>query len=140
MPDSKEKANEKISRLIRKEVAIAVLPLLETVAALKKEVALLKKADRTAVPAIAEEPALPAPDKEKKLCIGREDIAKLRKRLKLSRRKFAVLFDVSREEISAWESGKSEPAQNQRQQLARIMAMNKQQRTALLESPAAEPK
>ena len=140
MPDSKEKANDKISRLIRKEVAVAVLPLLETVATLKKEVAQLKEAAGTIAPAIAEKPPLPAPAKEKKLCIGKEDIAKLRKRLKLSRRKFAELFDVSKEEASAWESGESEPAQNQAQQLARIMAMNKQQRTVLLESLAAEPK
>ena len=130
MPDSKEKNSEKLSRLIRKEVASAVQPLLETVAALKQEVELLKQ--QTGTPA-------PTPKKKEKKN-GKGEIVKLRRKLKLPKQKFAELFGVSKEEVNAWESGENQPEGKVAELLENLVAMDKKQRAAFLETIARKEK
>ena len=56
-------------------------------------------------------PAMPASGLEKPLCA--EDIAVLRKTMKLTQVKFAELFGVTARKVSEWEHGKSQPTTEQ---------------------------
>ncbi len=127
MPENKEKNSEKLSRQIRKEVASAVQPLLETVAALQQELELLKQQIST--------PAESTPEKKKKAKKeqknGGSEIVKLRRKLKFTKQQFAELFGVSKEEVNAWENGENQPAGEAAQLLEKLMAMDKKERAAI---------
>ena len=66
-------------------------------------------------------PAKPASGPEKPLCA--EDIATLRKTLKLTQVKFGELFGVTARKVSEWEHGKSQPTA---EQYNKIKALNKE--------------
>ncbi|MPN50820.1 hypothetical protein SDC9_198459 [bioreactor metagenome] len=71
--------------------------------------------------------------------IGADDIAKLRKKWKLSRKTFGELFGVSCEEIKDWERGKNAPALKTTEQIVQIRAMSKKERNTLVKSLSPEP-
>ena len=124
MPDSKEKSNDKLSRQIRKEVATAVQPLLDTVTALKQEIELLKQQTGTFTTSVS----------KTETKNGKAEIGKLRRKLKLSKQEFAELFGTGREEIRSWENGESKPVGEAAQLLEKLMAMDKKERAALHEA------
>ncbi|MBQ8756084.1 MAG: hypothetical protein IJZ19_13705 [Lentisphaeria bacterium] len=66
-------------------------------------------------------PPMPASEPKKPLCA--EDIATLRKTLKLTPVKFGELFGVTARKVSEWEHGKSQPTAEQHN---KIKALNKE--------------
>ena len=136
MADSKEKDCENLSRLIRREIENAVHPLREAVGALEREVELLKRQTGSPVPCA---PAKTEKKDDGDQKCGRRKIAGLRRKLKLSKQKFAGLFGVGRDEVNAWENGENKPSGEAAQLLGKLMKMDKKQRAAFLATLEPEP-
>ena len=144
MPDIKQIFNDETRRLARKEIKLAVAPLVKVileqkqlVRELKKELAELKKAlPRT-------EPAAPAeavvPDDGRKVRLNAAGITRIRTKLKLTQGKFAALLGVSTHTVSTWEIGRCAPRENMKKQICQLRSIGKRELKKRLEQlePAA---
>lgn len=128
--DIKQAFSDEVRRLARKEIKLAVAPLLETVSDLRRLVAEQKK--RIA----ALEKRLPNESADEKISIGDESesgsdrnvrinaagIVRLRNKLGLTQAEFAKVVGVAMHTVSVWEQGRRTPRKAQK---VRICALRK---------------
>ena len=128
--DIKQAFSDEVRRLARKEIKLAVAPLLETVSDLRRLVAEQKK--RIA----ALEKRLPNESANEKISIGDEfeqesgrsvrinaaGIVRLRNKLGLTQAEFAKVVGVAMHTVSVWEQGRRIPRKAQK---VRICALRK---------------
>lgn len=144
MPDVKQVLQDEIRRLAKKEVKLAIAPMVKTISELKKRIAVLergavakekKNADLSAVGSVAvagtktsgENAAENNDRKEKKPRFYGKRIIRLRKRLHLSQAELAEMVGVNMFSVSHWELGKNIPRQAQQDKLAEIRALPKKE-------------
>ena len=142
MPDIKVILSEEIRRLAKKEIKLALAPLLKnaveqrrTIAELKKRIAVLENR-----PAIAEEKktvTAVTDSAEKKLRLNAAGIIRVRNKLKLTQSEFAKLLNVSTHTVSMWELNNTSPRANARAAICALRTVGKRElkkRLAALES------
>ncbi len=146
MPDIKQVLSDEIRRLARKEIRIAVQTLEKTVSTLrhqlseeKKAVALLEKRlngmDKNCTGKSAAAPIAPV-----KVRLNAKGIVRLRKKLKLTQEKLALLLDVATHTVSLWEQGKTSPRQSQKERLCALRSAGKRELKKQLSALNAEEK
>ena len=146
MPDIKQVLGEEIRRLARKEVKLAVLPLLKTVAGqkqairdLKREIADLKKAVPT--PEVPVREAASEDGSGVKVRLNAAGIVRIRTKLKLSQSKFAALLGVASHTVSMWEQDRVSPRESMKREICALRSIGKrelkQRLGALCPAPAA---
>lgn len=131
MPDIKVVLNEEIRRLAKKEIKLAVMPLLKTISEqrhaiseLKKRIAQLEKA----APAAVVPPKAEAGEEAKtKLRLNAAGIIRVRTKLKLTQSEFAKLLNVSTHTVSMWELDKVSPRQNARVAICALRTIGKRE-------------
>ena len=131
MPDIKVVLNEEIRRLAKKEIKLAVMPLLKTISEqrhaiseLKKRIAQLEKA----TPAAVVTPKAEADEEAKtKLRLNAAGIIRVRTKLKLTQSDFAKLLNVSTHTVSMWELGRVSPRQNARIAICALRTIGKRE-------------
>lgn len=146
MPDIKSVLNDEIRRLAKKEIKVAVIPLLKTVQEQKRAIAELKKqiADlEKRVPVKKAAAIMPVIDDDKKVRLNAAGIVRLRTKLKLTQAEFAKLLGVSSHTVSVWEIGKVAPRASAKQAICAMRGVGKRvlkQRLEELNSQNAEAK
>lgn len=143
MPDLKQVLNDEIRRLARKELKIALPPLVDQITALKRQVAeqakiiarLQSAASAPYVESTADTPAEPETDAPatRNVRITPERIIKLRQKLGLTQGQLAKILNVSNFSVSHWELGKGAPRAASKQALARLRDMGKREFSRLLQ-------
>ncbi len=146
MPDLKQTLTDEIRRLSRKEIKTVVTPLLETIAALKKQLSEMKKsaAELTkrfekAAPA-AKEPVIKATAEGTTVRISAQGIKKLREKKKITQAQLAAMLGVTLHTVSMWEMGRSVPRKEMKAKLCAIRKMGKRELAAALSAAAAPAK
>lgn len=126
--DIRQAFSDEVRRLARKEIKMAVTPLLETVSGLKKlvseqkkQIAMLEKRcpDVKAKSAIADEIES---GNDKRVRINAAGIVRLRNKLGLTQAEFAKAVGVAMHTVSVWEQGRRIPRMAQK---VRICALRK---------------
>ena len=132
MPDIKAVLSEEIRRLAKKEIRIALTPLVKTVieqrhtiSELKKRIAVLEKSGVTAK-AVKEPDADPARE-SKKLRLNAAGIVRVRTKLKLTQNEFAKLLGVSLHTVSFWELGKASPRAEAKAAICALRSVGKRE-------------
>ena len=135
MSDIRKVMNEEIRRLAKKEIKVALAPVLAANAALKKRVAeqekRIKMLESRSVPAPAQA-AAPAQAKtegvkEKQTRLTPERIRKIRTKLSISQAQFAKILGVNTQSVNFWENGKTTPRQLLKKEMAAIRDMGKRE-------------
>ena len=141
MPDIKVILSEEIRRLAKKEIKLALAPLLKnaveqrrTIAELKKRIAVLENR-----PAAVEDKKTDTvtDSAEKKLRLNAAGIIRVRTKLKLTQSEFAKLLNVSTHTVSMWELNNTSPRANARAAICALRSVGKRElkkRLAALES------
>ena len=139
MPNMQQLLNDEIRRLARKEVKLAIQPLQENIAALRRQISDLKKlyneANRKAEyiqKKAAEVSGVEITAEEPKLRLNAAGIVRIRTKLKLTQSEFARLLDVSMHTVSAWEKGKCAPRANVKSRICALRTIGKRQIKAML--------
>lgn len=146
MPDIKAILSEEIRRLAKKEIKIAVAPLVKTIveqrkiiSELKKRISILEKRN-VAEAADVDSDKVQVADETKKLRLNAAGIIRVRTKLKLTQSDFAKLLNVSTHTVSMWELGKNSPRKDARAAICALRTVGKRdlkKRLAEL-TPAAE--
>ena len=146
MPDIKAILSEEIRRLAKKEIKIAVAPLVKTIveqrkiiSELKKRISILEKRNVAEATDVASDKVQVA-DETKKLRLNAAGIIRVRTKLKLTQSDFAKLLNVSTHTVSMWELGKNSPRKDARAAICALRTVGKRdlkKRLAEL-TPAAE--
>lgn len=135
MSDIRKVMNAEIRRLAKKEIKVALAPILATNSALKKRVAeqekRIKQLEARAASGAAQTPAaIPgkAEDaKEKKIRLTPDRIRKIRAKLALSQAQFAKILGVNTQSVNFWENGKTTPRPLLKKEMAAIRDMGKRE-------------
>lgn len=144
MPDIKSILNDEIRRLAKKEIKLAVLPLVKTISEQRKMISELKKRI-----SILEKIKVAAADKsadtdvkndgnEVKLRLNAAGIARVRNKLKLTQSEFAKILGVSTHTVSIWELGKTAPRQGARTAICALRTVGKREIKRMLEAANAK--
>lgn len=132
MADIKQVFNDEVRRLARKEVKLAVVPLVKLVAEQKQMIRELKRelaAVKKDMP-VKEEPVQiieVAEDDDKKYRLNAAGIIRIRTKLDLTQGKFAALLGVSTHTVSMWELDKVSPRTNMKKRICQLRTMGKRE-------------
>ena len=135
MSDIRKVMNEEIRRLAKKEIKIALAPILATNSALKKRVAeqekRIRQLEARTVQAAAQAPSA-APGKaedakEKQIRLTPARIRKIRTKLAISQAQFAKILGVNTQSVNFWENGKTTPRALLKKTMAAIRDMGKRE-------------
>ena len=137
MPNIQKILNEEIRRLARREIRNELADLKKQLASMRKSITEQScriKALEGVVPAPAKsvQPPVNPPTAEKPVRVTAGRIKKLRMKLCLSQRNFAVLLGVTPNSIYYWESGKIEPKEAQKRKIAAIRYAGKRELAKLM--------
>ena len=131
MPDIKTVFSDEVRRLAKKEIKLAVAPLVKTVieqrrmiSDLKKRIAALEKNIVTAA-AVSDDNTVDT--SKNKLRLNAAGIIRVRNKLKLTQSEFAKLLNVSTHTVSIWELGKSSPRQDARTAICALRTVGKRE-------------
>ena len=143
--DIKQALYDEIRRLARKEIKAALTPALETISALKKQVAEQKKQIAALEKRCAAEPAtsaLPAAvpaDDEKSVRLNAAGILRLRTKLGLTQGEFAKVLGVAMHTVSVWEQGRRVPRRAHKVRICALRGIGKRELKKMLDKPEAKP-
>lgn len=134
-----------ITRLARKEVRALVEPLRKTNAKYRHDIAVLKQQlaeQQRAIAALRRSRGgkAPADDAPATARFSAKGLRALRARLGLSAAQFGQLAGVSAQSIYNWETGKTDPRQNQKAAIAGMRSLGKRAAQARLEELSASGK
>lgn len=138
MADIKQVLNEEVRRLARKEIKLAIVPLLKTVAEQKKLIRELKN-ELAAIKKDMPQKEVPAGIVEvddaddKKYRLNASGIIRIRTKLDLTQGKFAALLGVSTHTVSMWELDKVSPRANMKKRICQLRSMGKRELKKRLE-------
>ena len=145
MPDIKVLLSEEIRRLAKKEIKIAVTPLVKTITEQRKTISELKKRidaleKKMVTKSETAAVAVPEVEEEKKLRLNAAGIIRVRTKLKLTQSELAKLLNVSTHTVSMWELGKNSPRKDARAAICALRTVGKRElKKRLAEiTPAAE--
>ena len=131
MPDIKTVFSDEVRRLAKKEIKLAVAPLVKTVieqrrmiSDLKKRIAALEKNIVTAA-AVSDDNTVDT--SKNKLRLNAAGIIRVRNKLKLTQSEFAKLLNVSTHTVSILELGKSSPRQDARTAICALRTVGKRE-------------
>ena len=137
-----------ITRLARKQVRAACLPLARDVRQLKRTVSALCKAVTVLAKLGAELQAERAAERSK-LAVAPEEvkaarlspglIKKLRARLGITQGELATLVGVSTSAVGSWEYGKAKPERRNREALVALRKLGKREVAGILATKVAKP-
>lgn len=147
MSDFKQVLQDEIRRLARKEIKVALEELENVVIAQRKALNLMQKRvealEKCAMefarpeepkPQVSlEEPAMEA----KEIRLNAAGIQRLRNKLDMSQRDFAILLGVSVPTISLWECGKNSPREALKRKVAALRRIGKKELAHLLAETGA---
>ena len=142
MSDFKQIFSDEIRRLSRKEIKIALEPLVkslayqrQTIVELRRQLKALEKQTGFVAPAAPEKmPELPvAADKAVVRRINGKRLTDMRTKMKLSQAQFAALLGVSLSTIVNWEKDKRAPRAAQKEKIAALRMLGKREIAKRLE-------
>ena len=143
MPDLKNLLNDEIRRLARKEIRIALEPLMtqianqkKTISDLKKQIVDLEKMMRKANPEKIAEIEEAAENEDTKIRLNAAGIIRIRKKHKLTQSELAKLLGVATHTVSIWELGKSAPRAAMKQKICDLRSVGKREINARLAAAA----
>ena len=143
MPDLKNLLNDEIRRLARKEIRIALEPLMtqianqkKTISDLKKQIVDLEKLMRKANPEKIAEIEEAAENEDTKIRLNAAGIIRIRKKHKLTQSELAKLLGVATHTVSIWELGKSAPRAAMKQKICDLRSVGKREINARLAAAA----
>ena len=143
MPDLKNLLNDEIRRLARKEIRIALEPLMtqianqkKTISDLKKQIVDLEKLMRKANPEKIAEIEEAAENEDTKIRLNAAGIIRIRKKHKLTQSELAKLLGVATHTVSIWELGKSAPRAARKQKICDLRSVGKREINARLAAAA----
>jgi DNA-binding transcriptional regulator YiaG len=143
MPDLKNLLNDEIRRLARKEIRIALEPLMtqianqkKTISDLKKQIVDLEKLMRKANPEKIAEIEEAAENEDTKIRLNAAGIIRIRKKHKLTQSELAKLLGVATNTVSIWELGKSAPRAAMKQKICDLRSVGKREINARLAAAA----
>ena len=143
MPDLKNLLNDEIRRLARKEIRIALEPLMtqlanqkKTISDLKKQIVDLEKLMRKATPEKIAEIEEAAENEDTKIRLNAAGIIRIRKKHKLTQSELAKLLGVATHTVSIWELGKSAPRAAMKQKICDLRSVGKREINARLAAAA----
>ena len=146
MADIKQVFSDEVRRLARKEVKLAVVPLLKLVAEQKQLIRELKR-ELAAVKKDLPEKEEPVQiievdsDDNNKRRLNAAGIIRIRTKLDLTQGKFAALLGVSTHTVSMWELDKVSPRANMKKRICQLRTMGKRdlkKRLEMLENTESE--
>ena len=143
--DIKQAFSDEIRRISRKEIKAALLPVQNTVSALKKLVAEQKRqiaALEKRCGVIAAEAAVPAAESEepdKSVRINAAGILRLRNKLGLTQGEFAKLLGVAMHTVSVWEQGRRVPRHTHKVRICALRGLGKRELKKMLAEAEANP-
>ena len=137
MPNIQKILNEEIRRLARREIRNELADLKKQLASMRKSITeqscrIKALEDVVLAPAKSVQPPVNPPTAEKPVRVTAGRIKKLRMKLCLSQRNFAVLLGVTPNSIYYWESGKIEPKEPQKRKIAAIRDAGKRELAKLM--------
>ena len=143
MPDFKSLLNDEIRRLARKEVKIAMEPVLENIANLKKLCAEQKKQIQRLEKTLAASgsPVVEEEEKPRACRINAAGIIRIRTKLKLTQAELGKLLGVTMHTVSIWEQEKCAPRPAMKEKICALRGLGKRKIKQLLEAadaPAAD--
>ena len=141
MSDFKQIFSDEIRRLSRKEIKIALEPLVkslayqrQTIVELRRQLKALEKQTGFVAPAAPEKmPELPAAGKAVVRRINGKRLTDMRTKMKLSQAQFAALLGVSLSTIVNWEKDKRAPRAAQKEKIAALRTLGKREIAKRLE-------
>ena len=133
--DIKQVFSEETRRLARKEIKQAVLPLHETISALKKQVSEQKKQIAALEKRICgvtagekkEVACADGAEKTKSVRINAAGILRLRNKLGLTQTEFAKAIGVAMHTVSVWEQGRRVPRKAQKIRICALRSIGKRE-------------
>ena len=142
--DIKQAFSEEIRRLARKEIKAALLPVQNTVSALKKQIAEQKRQiamleKRCGAP--EEEAALPVlenAESDKSVRINAAGILRLRTKMGLTQSEFAKLLGVAMHTVSVWEQGRRVPRYSHKVRICALRGLGKRELKKMLKGDEAK--
>lgn len=139
MPDLKSLLNDEIRRLARKEVKIAMEPVLENIANLKKLCAEQKKQIQRLEKALndAGNPVVEEEEKPRSCRLNAAGIIRIRGKLKLTQSEFGKLLGVTMHTVSIWEQEKCAPRPAMKEKICALRTLGKRKVKQLLEAADA---
>ena len=139
MPDLKSLLNDEIRRLARKEVKIAMEPVLENIANLKKLCAEQKKQIQRLEKALAANgsPVVEEEEKPRSCRLNAAGIIRIRGKLKLTQSEFGKLLGVTMHTVSIWEQEKCAPRPAMKEKICALRGLGKRKIKQLLEAADA---
>lgn len=137
MPNIQKILNEEIRRLARREIRNELADLKKQLASMRKSITeqscrIKALEDVVLAPAKSVQPPVNPPTAEKPVRVTAGRIKKLRMKLCLSQRSFAVLLGVTPNSIYYWDSGKIEPKEPQKRKIAAIRDAGKRELAKLM--------
>ena len=131
MSDIKKVLAVEISRLAKKEIKLAVEPLLAKIAALRKQVSKLSKQRVSVVAGKPGRPKTPKSDSQndggKEIRLNAAGIRRIREKLNLTQDAFAKILGVSKPALCTWEYGKCSPNSKTKEKIASLRKISKPQ-------------
>lgn len=141
--DIKQALFDEIRRLARKEIKVALTPLLGTISALKKQVAEQKKLIAALEKRAAADPEIPAAPAtaseadEKQIRLNAAGILRLRNKLGLTQGEFAKVLGVAMHTVSVWEQGRRTPRHAHKARICALRGIGKRELKKMLGQPEA---
>ena len=142
--DIKQVLNDEIRRLARKEIKATLIPLFETVSALKKQVAeqkrqiaVLEKRCAAAEPETVAAPVPAAAKDKKQIRLNAAGILRLRNKLGLTQGEFAKVLGVAMHTVSVWEQGRRVPHHSHKVRICALRNLGKREIKKMLKQPEA---
>jgi DNA-binding transcriptional regulator YiaG len=144
MPNYTAVLNEEIARIAKKEIKIAVDPIMARAIELKKKVTALTKQNAELTTKINQfeqllgiepliDPAAVSEEEIKNARITPKYIANIRKKLGLSKNEMAAVLEINPNSIYLWETGRATPRNDTKAKLIQLREMGKKEVRALLE-------
>lgn len=150
MPNFAKSLKQEIARISRKENKASVVALNRKLAELKRALISLRKTVKSLAcgielvkkSAISAAPKVPA-ELVSKSRLGGKAIARLRKKLGLSRKVFGKLVGASQPTVYLWESGRSNPKKEMKTKLVQLRNTGKREVKKMVKAlgmPARKPR
>ena len=144
MPNYTAVLNDEIARIAKKEVKVAVDPIIAKAIELKKKVSALTKQNAELTAKVNDfeqllgiepliDPAAVSEEEIKNSRITPKYIANIRKKLGLSKNEMAAVLEINPNSIYLWETGRATPRNDTKAKLIQLREMGKKQVKALLE-------
>lgn len=131
MSDIKKVLAEEIRRLAKKEINLAVEPLLAKITALRKQVSKLSKQCVSVVAGKPGRPKTSNPDaqnnSDQKVRLNAAGIRRIREKLNVTQDAFAKILGVSKPALCTWEYGKCSPNSKTKEKIASLRKMSRLQ-------------